>query len=134
MSLPATIGKSYPTNPFPCGVTKTVTAGTAVQASHNFTDLATRKAKWISIRGLDTNTGSVYVIVEQVGSLPPWTLAGGGTTSGADTSNYLNVVQILSAGETWGISSEISNQLAIGQIWIDTSVSGEGAIVTVYEY
>lgn len=132
MALPATIGASYPTNPFPCGVTKTVTAGTAVQASHNFTNLAARRAKWISIRGLDSNTGSVYVLVE-VGS-PPWTLPGGGTTSGADTTNYLNVVQILSAGETWGISSEISNQMGIGQIWIDTSVSGEGAIMTVYEY
>lgn len=132
MALPATIGPSYPVNPFPCGVTKTVTAGTAVQASHNYTDLSQRRARWISIRGLDTNTGSVYVILQN--SKPPWTLPGGGTTSGADTTNYLNVVQILSAGETWGISSEVSNQLFIGEIWIDTSVSGEGAIVTVYEY
>jgi hypothetical protein len=132
MALPGTLPKSIPSNPLPCGLIKTTTAGTAVAAYSNFTNLASIPFKWIQLRGLDGNTGLVYVLSQS--GPPPWTLPSGVITSGADVTTYLNVIQILGAAETYGASSDIGSQLSLGQIWIDTSVSGEGCLVTAYQY
>jgi hypothetical protein len=132
MALPATLGKNLPTNPFPCGAIRTVAAGTAVQAASNYTNLSPLNFRWVQLRGLDGNTGLIYVL--SINGNPPWTLPSGTVTSGADTVTFLNVIQILAAGETWGGNSEQGNLIGIGSLWIDSSVSGEGVLITGYQY
>jgi hypothetical protein len=74
----------------------------------------------------------IYVL--SINGNPPWTLPSGTVTSGADTVTFLNVIQILAAGETWGGNSEQGNLIGIGSLWIDSSVSGEGVLITGYQY
>jgi len=139
MALPVAglVNTLLPTNPFPLGVTTVSgTPGTATKITHNFTDLDGRFVKWLSIRALDTNTGLIYVLINSAYPMPPqptWTLPGGGTTNGADTTNFLNVVQVLSAGETWSIPAQMLNQIRIGQFCVDGSVGGDNAIASFYE-
>lgn len=135
MSLPAafTDGKgNLPTNPFSLGKRAVGTAGTGVQLCGNATDLANVNVKWLSIRGLDTNSGTIYVVIEPLNTEAPFNLPGGGTTNGADTTNFLNVVQWLSAGETWSVPSEMLNQILLGQFWIDGTNAGDGVVASAY--
>jgi hypothetical protein len=141
MALPATLGPNFPTSPFSLGLTTVAAAGTAVQLIHNFIDpvspsppltpLANRTVKWLQIRALDTNGGMIYVVVQN--GLPPWPNPAGGTLTGADTVNYLNVVQLLSAGETWNAPAYMMNAIRLGQFWVDAAVNGDKAIASLYE-
>jgi hypothetical protein len=132
LSLPATIGKSYSVNPFPLGVTRVATPGVAVQLGHNFTDAASRSARWVSLRGLDANVGLIYVL--SVNGVPPWSLPGGGSTTGADLTNFLNIAFVLGPGEVFGGTSDQGNMVSVGQLWIDAVSAGDGVIATVFEF
>lgn len=112
-----------PTNPFPLGITKPAAAGTAVKLTHNFTDLDNRVANYLTITAPVANTGDVYVI--GVVGLPPWNLPGGGTSSGADTTNYLNVNFIVPPGVTLSVPSWMLGMLRLGQFWIDVTALGQ---------
>jgi len=138
MALPvaATTNGNLPTNPFSLGIVTPTAAGTALKLTHNFTDLDNRTMKWLNFRGLDTNRGVVYVIVSSVlvQPVPPvFTLPGGGSTNGADTTTYLNVVQVLSPGESWSVPTEMMNMLRLGQFYIDVATTGDSAIACAYE-
>jgi hypothetical protein len=130
MALPTTafVNKALPTNPFPLGVSTVAVAGTAVKITGNFTDLDNITAQRLIIEALAGNTGVVYVIVEP--SAPPWTLPGGGTTSGADTTTYLNVIRVLAKGETWEVPAYMMNEIRLGQFYVDVATNGDKAIAT----
>jgi hypothetical protein len=131
MALPtsATDGKNnFPTNPFPLGLTTVSSAGTAKKLTGNYVDIDNLTATHLTIQALSTNTGLAYVLVEA--AAPPWTLPGGGTTSGADTTNYLNVVRILAKGEVWEFSAYMMNTIRLGALYADVVTSGDKVIAT----
>lgn len=131
MALPTTafVNGALPTNPFPLGLATVTSAGLAVKLTHNYTDIDAIRAQRLVIEALAGNSGVVYVIGEPTG--PPWTLpGGGGTTSGADTTNYLNVLRVLAKGETWEVPAYMMNEISIGHFYVDAATNGDKAIAT----
>lgn len=94
------------------------TAGTPKTLTSNYTDLGGAPFGVITVRALAGNTGNVYIL---------------NSSSAADTSNYLNVVEILIPGGFWSTSSSGVNMFVASQYYIDVDSTGAKAVVTVTE-
>ena len=132
MALPAagTDGKgNFPTNPFPLGSTAVGTPGTAVKLTSNFTDVDSIQAHWLEIRADDQNKGFIYVCIAPSGL--PFKIPGGTTLTGADTTHFLNVLRVLSAGEVWDVPSWMMNMLRLGNFYIDGTQAADFVVATV---
>ena len=131
MALPTAMGGSLTTNPMSLGFVTVSSAGTAVKITSNYTDLDSRTAHWISFQANPANGGVLYILA--VNGTPPWTLPGGGSTSGADTSHGMNCIKWLQPGEEWVVPSFMLNSVRLGQFYVDAASSGDGFLVSFGE-
>ena len=132
MPLPAAMGATIPINPCPLGVRTVAAAGTAVQLCGNFTDLSNRHVHYLEVQALPGNSDNIYVLAAS--GDPPWTLPDGTAgVTGADTTNYLNVLRVLVPGESWAVPSWRLNLLRLGQFWIDSVDNNDKVISNCQE-
>ena len=107
--------KPYTTNPVPLGASAP-TAGTPVKITNRYTDLGSEVMHSIFIRSLPTNSGRVYIL---------------NSSSAADTTNYLNVIDVLTPGSFWSSSYYGMNGILPDSIYIDVQTTGDKAIASI---
>lgn len=101
------------TTPFPLGAIKP-TANTPLKITNNFTDIDTLVVQSVTIQALAGNLAAIYVLC-QAGS------------TAKDTTNYTNVIAVLTAGQSITISGRYGNQIVLGNLQIDPTTSTQGA-------
>ena len=126
MALPVAFNQQ--TNPFALGLITVNPAGTAIHLTKNFTGMADVRVASIRFDAPAANTGVVYILTNP--GNPPWTLPGGATTSGVDSTNFLNCVAIIPKGTSWIIDSDNFNNLGIDQFWVDVASGGDSVIAS----
>jgi hypothetical protein len=121
-----------PQNPCPLGYIKP-TAGAPLQITSNYTDLVSipnivppqfaKTAKAITIEADPAMTTGhyVYVLTQR-------------TATAADTTNGLNVIAKLSAGQSYTVTAYAGNQIFLQDFWIDVSNTGDLAIASYEEF
>ena len=107
----------YASMPFPLGLV-TATAGNPVAITANYTDLGAELAHLISIQAAPSNTGSVWVLNNNLA---------------ADKVAYLNVLAVLAPGVTYfpSLSSQSRNMWQPSRFFIDVDLTAEGAFSTI---
>ena len=113
----STFNLSQSSNPASLGFVKP-TAGMPKNLTSNYTNLlANFYVQSLSIQALPSNSGNVYVL---------------SNSTAADKTNGLNVVAILSAGQSIPFNSPGQGSIQPAQYWIDVDTTGDGALPTVY--
>jgi hypothetical protein len=113
----STFNLSQSSNPASLGFVKP-TAGTPKNLVSNYTNLlANFCVQSLSIQALPSNSGNVYVL---------------DNSTAADKTNGLNIIAILTAGQSIPLNSPGQGSIQPAQYWIDADVSGEGVLLVVY--
>ena len=106
------------TIPFPLGKIAPPNAGTPLKITNNFTDMDAFQANSVMIQALASNTNPIYVLAQV-------------TATGKDTTNYTNIVGVLTAGQSMTFNGKYGNQITLGRLWIDPTTNGEGVFVVI---
>ena len=72
------------------------------------------------MQALAGNTNPVYILGQQ-------------TATAKDLTGYSNIILVLTPGQGIPISGKTGNQVALGNIWVDPTTSGEGVFATIQE-
>lgn len=115
----------FSTMPFPLGAVQPPSAGTPLRLCNNFTDLNTQPVYRIRVQALAGNTNPVYILSEYV--------AAGGSPTGKNTTNYVNIVAVLTAGQSQDFTGEYGNSLVLGNFWVDPTTNGEGVFSMILD-
>lgn len=107
----------FSTIPFPLGST-TVDAGAPASIVNHFTDLGGIRVQSLMVKAHPNNSGVVFVL---------------NSSAAADTVNFLNVLDILAAGQSIVFSGKYGNQIDISKVWTDGDTDGDIAIATIQE-
>lgn len=108
-------------NPFPLGLTKVPSKGTAVQIVNQYADLSALahfEVHNLIVQALLGNTGNVYVLIQT-------------SNAAADTTNYLNVLAYLAPGQSWSAQYYAMDNIDICKIWIDADTNNNGVICSI---
>lgn len=121
------VNNGWPTNPATPGGIKVTSAGTPLPLSNNYTDLKGKNimVNWVKIIAdpAMTNGHYIYVLGQKVKS--------DGTYAAADTTNFLNILAKLSAGQVWDSSQYLHGNINLDDIQIDVTNANDIAFVTV---
>lgn len=101
------------TMPYPLGAIKP-NANTPLKITNNFTDIDSLIVQSVTIQALASNNAAIYVLC-QTGS------------TAKDTTNYTNILAVLTAGQTLTLAGRYGNQIVLGNVQIDPTTSGQGA-------
>ena len=105
-------------NPFPLGYISPGSSYATISSpiTANYTDLSDRVVDSIIFRGISSSSGTIYICNT---SAPP------------DTTNYLNVIDVITNGAYSANSSAAMNTIKLSDIYIGASDATSGALVTV---
>lgn len=107
------------TNPVSLGFIKP-TAGTPLQVTNNYTDLAAFTChKLIVLADPALTNGHFIFVLAQT------------TATAADTTNGLNIVAKLSAGQKYEFTAYGMNTVHPAEVWIDCTNTGDIAICAI---
>jgi hypothetical protein len=106
------------------------TSGTPVQVGSFYTSIPTGnptgQVHAISVQALPGNTNVVYVLINPTNPASP--------PGAADTTNYTNVLAVLSAGQSWSSVYAGADNISPSWIWVDVNTTGDKALASSMGY